>query len=699
MSFSLPCIAALVAFVSMPALAAPDARPTSSADLTQAKALVAKMTLDQKISQAHGVHTKTVFRACPGIPDLGIPDFNFTNGPAGFGPAGPGHDGKATALPAPIALAATWDRAAARLDGEIAGKEALDAGNLMIESPDINIARQPQGGRTFESYGEDPYLTGQLAMANILGVQSMGEIANVKHYAANNQETQRGSINEIIDERTLREIYLPGFEASIREGRAGSIMGAYNKVNGTYCCENSFLLTQVLRSDWGFDGFVTCDFGATHSTVGSALAGLDFQSESDTYFGAPLEAAVQANTVPTTVVDTMLVHRFSQMYRFGFFTHPPVQTPIPSEADGAVDRKIGAEGIVLLKNDKGLLPLNKAKIHTVALIGPYATHASTGGGGSSAVSPLYRVAPLDGLQAAFGPNVTVTLDDGTDPVRAAALAKSADVAIVMVGDHNSEGADHKLTLPVGQDALVTAVAIANPSTVVVLKTGSGVLMPWLNQVSTLVEAWYPGEEDGNAVADVLTGAVNPSGKLPITFPASDTDTTATVTANFPGIGGVANYAEGVFVGYRNFDQNKLTPLFPFGYGLSYTTFSFSKLSVVGKPTEAGAVNVSFTVTNTGKRQGAEVAQIYVGIPGSSTVPEPPQQLKGFERVDLKPGQSQRITVSLNARAFAYWDEGGHHWSVTSGMFPVYVGNSSRNILLTGKTTVSSPFVVPSSICP
>jgi beta-glucosidase len=667
--------------------------------VAQAKALVSKMTLDQKISQIHGVRTTGHFRETPGLPDAGVPDFNFTNGPAGLGPAGPGHDGHATALPAPIALAATWDRTTAHRYGEIMGKEAFDAANMMIEAPDINITRAPQGGRTFESYGEDPYLVGQLAVGCVEGIQSQGEIANVKHYAANNQETHRTSINEIIDERTLREIYLPAFEAAVREAQCGSIMGAYNKVNGLFCCENPFLLDEVLRKDWGFNGFVTCDFGALHNGLNSALAGDDYQSEGDSRYGAPLEAQVQSGALKESVVDTMLVRRFGQMYRFGLMAHPPTNRTLPAKEDGAIARQIGAEGIVLLKNDQGLLPLSAAHIRTVALIGPYATHASTGGRGSSEVGPLYTVTPLDGLQSALGSKVKVTLDDGTDPVRAAQLAKASDVAVVMVGDRNGEGADHGIVLSNVQDALVTAITAANPKTVVVLKTGSAVLMPWADQVPALVEAWYPGEEDGNAVADVLTGAVNPSGKLPITFPQSVTDTVANVPANFPGVDGTATYAEKVFVGYRYFDANQVKPLFPFGHGLSYTTFGFSKLAVTGEPSATGDVSVSFDVTNTGHRGGADVAQVYVGVPGSANLPEPPQQLKGFEKVTVQPGKSSHVTVTLNARAFAYWDDAAKGWAVTAGTFPIYVGDSSRNILLTGKATVPAAFAVPAAVCP
>ena len=342
-------------------------------DDARARKIVAQMTVAEKVSQMHGTQTKGVFRIVVGVPRLGIPDLLITNGPAGFGPAGPGHQGKATALPAPISLAATWDVDAAKEYGVIEGSESLDWGNTLLEAPDVNIARVPQNGRTFEAYGEDPYLVSRLAVANILGIQGQGIIANVKHFAANNQETDRGFVNAVIDERTLREIYLPAFEASVKEGHVASVMGAYNRLNGTYCCENDVLLTQILKKEWGFDGFVTSDFGAVHSTVATATNGLDLEMPNGKYLGDPLQIAIDdRERLPIAVIDEHLVRRFRTMMKFGVWDHLPAQKPIPAEQNGEKARALAEEGMVLLRNENNVLPLNAGALKSVALIGPYA---------------------------------------------------------------------------------------------------------------------------------------------------------------------------------------------------------------------------------------------------------------------------------------------------------------------------------------
>jgi beta-glucosidase len=659
----------------------------------RAKALVAQMTLDEKIQQLHGIHDATHNRVVPGIPRLGIPDFHITNGPAGAGPGGAGPQPPATALPAPISLAASWDVDLAQRYGEIAGAEAKDIGNSLLEAPTINIARVPQNGRTFEGYGEDPYLSGRLSVANITGIQSQGILANVKHFAANNQETNRRTVNEIVDERTLREIYLPAFEASIKEGHAASVMCAYPKVNGLYACENPTLLSKILRDDWGFQGFVISDFGATHSTVPAVTAGLDMEWPTGIYFGDPLKAAVQSGELPEAALDQMLVRRFSMLMRFGLFDHPPVPQEIPAQKDGAAARGIAEEGMVLLKNSDHLLPLRAALLKSIAVIGPYAGAASTGGGGSSHVVALYTVKPVDGIQSRAGTGVSVTYADGSDLAKAADLARSANVAIVMVGDHASEGRDHPLTLDGNQDALVAAVAAANPRTIVVLKTGSAILMPWVDQVPAVLEAWYPGEEDGNAVAAILFGDVDPSGKLPITFPKRVEDAPAHTPEQWPGVNLQANYTEGIFVGYRYYDEHQIEPLFPFGFGLSYTKFSYHHLKVSPGHAQFGTgvnstVTVSCDVKNTGKVAGAEVAQIYLGLPSSAAVPEPPQQLKGFKKVALDPGKTAHVQFTVDARAVSYWDVSTHAWVILPGTIRVTVGSSSRDIRLRGQFKVS-----------
>jgi beta-glucosidase len=660
------------------------ASPTEDYD-AQATQIVAQMTLDEKIAQLHGIKDKTDYRVVPGLARLGIPALTICNGPAGVGPAGPGHAGQATALPAPISLAATWDLDAARAYGQTAGSDSAALGNSLLESPDINIARTPKGGRTFEGFGEDPFLVGQISVAEIQGIQSQHVIANVKHYAANNQEWYRTRVNEIIDERTLREIYLPAFEASVKEGHVASVMAAYNHVNGEFCCENTFLLNQVLKGDWAFDGFVSSDFGAVHSTIPSAENGLDLELPTGQYFGRYLKAAVESGKVPESLLDEKLIRRFRAMMRLGVWKTPPASHVIPPE-HAAAAMKLGTDGIVLLKNTGGQLPLDAGSIHSIVLIGPFAGHAITGGGGSSHVIPILTIRPIDGIQSIVGKSVAIQEDDGTSIPHAAALAKAADVAILMLGDRQSEGHDHDLALSGNQDQLAAAVLAANPRTIVVLKTGGPVLMPWIDQAHAILEAWYPGEEDGAVVAAVLFGAVNPSGKLPITFPKRDADIPLQTPEQYPGVNLVAHYSEGLFVGYRWYDAKNIEPLFPFGFGLSYTTFAYKDLQI-SPSTDSTSATVQFTLTNTGPRAGAEVAQVYVTFPPGAGVSEPPRQLKGFRRVDLAAGQSATVSIPLDARAFSYWDSATHAWKTASGAFTISVAASSREIRLSDQLDI------------
>lgn len=654
----------------------------------RAREIVQKMTLDEKVQELHGIRDEKHYRYVPAVPRLGIPAFQITNGPAGAGPGGTHPQAKATALPSPIALAASWDTNLARQYGAIAAAEAKDIGNVLLEAPTINIARVPQNGRTFEGYGEDPYLAGQISLSNILGIQSQGVMANVKHFVGNNQETDRFTVNEEIDERALREIYLPAFDVSIRQAHSASLMCAYPRFNGTFSCENGLLMNDILKKEWKFEGFVISDFGAVHSTIPSAMAGLDLEMPTGKYWGNDLKAAVLSGQVPMSVIDDKLVRRFRTMMEYGAFDHPPTPKPIPANEDGAESRKIAVQGMVLLKNTGSILPLYAPGLKSIALIGPMATNAVTGGGGSSYVEPLYTVDPLKGIRSRAG-NLEVTLDDGSDLAKATALARRSDAAIVMVGQINTEGQDHPLELGGNQDNLVEAVAAANPRTIVVLKTGSAVLMPWVDKVPAILEAWYPGEEDGNAVADVLFGAVNPSGKLPITFPAKLEDLPANTPEQYPGVGGVARYSEGVFVGHRHYDEKNLAPLFPFGHGLSYTSFAYQNLRVSSSTVDFGGerpdpITVDVEISNTGRMSGAEVVELYVGMP-SNPVAQPPKQLKGFQKVRLQPGESSHAQFNLDARSFSYWDVHSHEWQVAFGTYKIMVGSSSRDIRL--ETTV------------
>jgi beta-glucosidase len=653
----------------------------------RAAALVARMTLDEKISQVHttGTGAGGVARFVPGIPRLGIPDFLISNGPAGVGTGAVPQQPNATALPAPVALAAGFDPGLARRYGVVEGRETGDVGHSLIEAPDVNMVRVYRNGRAFENYGEDPYLAGRLAAANIQGIQSQGVLAEVKHYTANDQETDRRTIDEEIDDRTLHEIHLPAFEAAVKEGHVASVMCAYPSVNGAFMCENEHLLAGVLRGQWGFDGFVQSDASATHTAIGSARAGQDLELRDNGPYDQELKQAVLDGTVSMAQLDTMIERRLAVEIRAGLFDHPRTVTPIDAAAGGAVARTIAEQTAVLLKNTGAALPLDARRLHSIAVVGPYARTAHPGGGGSAHVNPLYTVSPVDGITKRAGADVTVRSSDGADPAEAAALAKSSDVAVVIVGDAEKEGTDRtSLSLDGTQDDLVRSVVAANPHTIVVLNSGAPVLMPWIDEVPAVLEAWYPGEEDGNALAALLFGDANPSGKLPVTFPRSETQTPVSSPERYPGVNGVATYSERLQVGYRWYDAQGQDPLFPFGYGLSYTTFSFGHLTV-GRPDRDGRVTVGFDVRDTGSRTGAEVAQVYVSDPASAG--EPPRQLKGFAKVTLRPGQVRHVRLTLDRRAFSVWDSAAQRWTVPGGRYTIAVGDSSRDLPLSASVTL------------
>jgi beta-glucosidase len=655
----------------------------------RAELLVKQMTLDEKILEIHMMNTRAHPREVPAIPRLGIPALKITNGPAGAGPGDSPQHEPATALPSALGLAASWDPTLARTFGRIAASESADRGERVLEAPGLNITRVPQNGRNFEYFGEDPYLAARMGVAEILGIQQEGVMAEAKHYDANNQEADRKTINEVIGERTLREIYMPAFEAAVKEGHTASIMCAYPSVNGEFGCENVHQLKDVLRGGWGFKGFVQSDYTATHSTIPAALAGLDLEMKHDEYYDGGMKAAVTKGKLRESVVDEMLVRRFSEMFRFGLFDHAPQTKPIPAKQDGAIARSIAEQSAVLLKNNKGLLPLRATAIHSIALVGPYAGAAMTGGGGSSEVTPIYTVSPVEGIKKAAGPNVIVSYNDGSDPAAAAKTAASADVALVMVGNKDREGHDRaNLLLPGGQDQLVEAVAAANSRTVVILKTGGPVLMPWLSKVGAVLEAWYPGEEDGDAVAALLFGEANPSGKLPMTFPKADDETPAHTPQQYPGVNGTVVYSEGLDVGYRWYDAKQVAPLFPFGYGLSYTTFSFSHISVPRQTEPREQISVSLDITNTGSRSGADVVQVYVADPPAAG--EPPRQLRGFQKVDLPPHQTRHATIKLDPRAFSIWNTSAKQWTVVPGQYEILAGDSSHDLPLHITVRVGKP---------
>ena len=784
--------------------------------------LLHRMTLEQKVSLCHGA---TGF-GTKAIPELGIPEFRFTDGPNGVRDE---ERWPTSYFPTGISMASTWNPDLIKKVGAAIGQEAKGLGKSVQLGPAVNIDRSPLNGRTFEYYSEDPFLAGKTAVGYIQGLQAQGVVACVKHFAANSEEDHRGTEDAQMDQRTLREIYLPAFEMAIKEGHAGSVMAAYNKLNGEYCSENETLLTQILRKDWGFKGLAMSDWGAVHSTVPTAMAGLDLEmpGDSNNFLGAPLLQAVKEGKVPESVIDdkvrnilrTLLPHALPDVQR---------DMHVSTRAHQELAREVAEQAIVLLKNDRGLLPFDPANVRTLAVIGPNADRKFGSSGGSGEVISPYEVTPLQGLAKAFNhvvyePGVDVRPVQGT-PIPAANLrsidgkpgmtaeywdntkyqgepkltridrqvdfnwdadspapgfprenfavrwtgllipsetgdyrigtasddgssifmdgkvivdngglhslqskyavihlvkgvpcamrvryfqaggdaeihlfwermdssgpsaldkavqaAKSADAAVLVVGidhEYDTEGRDKPdLKLKDGQDALVEAVAAANPRTVVVLINGTPLEMPWLAKVSAVLEAWYPGMEGGNALANVVTGKANPSGKLPVTFPKKLMDSPAFANGDYPPKNDVLKYDEGVMVGYRYFDTKKVEPLFPFGHGLSYTSFEVSNLQVHPSGED---VQVEVDVKNTGARAGAEVAQVYVGEPDAK-VDRPEKELKGFQKVFLNPGQTKRVSVLLNKRAFEYWSDSANAWTFDGGRYLILVGTSSRDI--------------------
>jgi beta-glucosidase len=691
--------------------ASPDAR---------AHQVVAAMTLDEKLSmvrQPDPVWTHYgVAGYIPPIPRLCVPDLYLNDAGAGVGD----QEENVIAFPAPIAQAATWDTALQRDFGRALGWEAWHKGVNVQLAPNVNIARVPMNGRNSEAFGEDPFLAGQTGVAEIKGIQDNNVIATVKHYALNNHEQNRMTVSSDADERTIHEIYLPAFEAAVKQGDVGSVMCSYNRINGTYACENDHMLNGILKGELGFSGFVMSDWRATHSTVQSANAGMDMEMDVSpgTYYGDPLKTAVQSGQVPMSRMDDMVIRILRPMFQRGIFEHPHAPEPQAFAADVrrpedlTLARKISEDGTVLLKNSGNVLPIAGSG-KRIAVIGPaggpVGTAQSYGTGGSSHIPEFGTkadlVTPFQGIQQrGQAENDVVTYTDGTSTADAVAAASAADVVVVFGNDEQSESNDRPdlslssakyctlagcAPLPGNQDAMIDAVAQANPNTVVVLDTGGPMVMPWLDKVKGVMQAWYPGQEDGNAIAALLFGDVNPSAKLPQTFPKSVADLPTKTNAQFPGTNdaqGVphAQYSEGLKVGYRWYDSQNIQPLFPFGYGLSYTTFALRKLQV--KPSGSG-VRVSVNVTNTGSRDGAEVPQVYVAMPASTG--EPPKRLAGFEKVSLKPGQTKTATVTLGRRAFSYWDTLTGAWVASPGCYGVLAGNSSRDLPLSGKVAIGN----------
>ena len=770
--------------------------------------LMRKMTLADEIGvvEGHGVH--------PYVGDIAenaalcLPRIGLEDGPNGVGDGMTG----VTQLPSGAALAATFSRTLAYQYGRVIGAEQATKGSSVDLGPTVNIDRDPRWGREFESLSEDPRLAGAIAAAEIRGIQSQGTIAQVKHFDAYNQETYRNTPEDdvLVSRRALHEIYMPAFRAAIRRGKVGSMMCSYATVNGHYSCQNHYLLTDVLRREWNFDGFVTSDWGAIHS-VSAAEAGADLEEPTDRFFGRPLQQAVRAGKIPRATLNTMVAPILYQLFRFDFFNHPrpaTITAVASTAAHRAISTRIAEAGTVLLKNAGHLLPL--ATHEKIVVIGPAASaQVTSGGGGSAAVIPSRVISPLAGIEALAGTArirytqglptnaeltpipaadlawarggkragrrywaaltlrapatgtyiigftnrcgcysvVSVAIDGrvlinnpGTPPnptysaavhlnrgqayrltvtgammsgplpkplqqklermrtlmrtggpgdvltwatpstVRAdihqaVAAARAAQVAVVVVADDTeTEGADRPdLRLPSAQNALVRAVARANAHTVVVVQAGAPIVMPWLRQVPAILDTWYPGQTDGRALANVLFGKADPSGHLPVTFPVKLADVPAAKPARFPGIDGKVHYSEGILVGYRWYEAKHIKPLFPFGFGLSYTQFRYSDLKLSRTAVDGVTpIRVSARVTNDGHVSGADVAQLYLGLPAATG--EPPRKLVGFQRVTLAPGQSKVVHFIITPRQEGWWDPDG--WSETAGTYRVYVGDAS-----------------------
>ena len=675
-----------------PASAASAACPWvgSSAPIPQrVSELLSKMTLSQEISLMTGVSGSSYVGFVPAIGSLCIPALNLEDGPAGVG------DGmtNVTQLPAPVDVAATWDPSAEQAYGQVIGAEQADKGTTIDLGPTINIDRDPRWGRAFESVGEDPYLNGQMGAADIRGVQSTGTMAQVKHFAVYNQETNRNttSDNAVVSTQAEQEIYFPAFQAAVQQGAASSVMCSYSTINGTPACQDPYTLSTVLRQQFGFSGFVTSDWGATHSTAASANAGLaQDMPGSDGYYGSTLQSAVSSGSVSQATINSEVSQILTEMFAFGLFDKAPTGSPsqtATSAANQAEATALSEEGTVLLKNSGNVLPLGSGD-SSIAVIGADAsTSPATDGGGSAGVNSSGTVTPLQGITAAAPSGTSVTYNAGTSDSSAASAAAAASVAVVFVSLEESEGSDlTSIDLGTTDDNLITSVAAANPNTIVVLNTGSAITMPWLSSVKGVLDAWYPGQEDGTAIASLLFGNTDPSGHLTVTFPTSLSQVPASTTAQWPGTNGTVQYSEGIDVGYRWYNSQNLTPVYPFGYGLSYTTFSFSNLHV-GTLTAGGQATVTATVTNTGTRSGADVAQLYVDDPSASG--QPPKQLEGFQRVNLAAGASTTVTFELSQQNLQYWNTSSNAWATSTGSYGIDVGDSSANVPLTGTLAVTS----------
>ncbi|HWZ45399.1 MAG TPA: glycoside hydrolase family 3 C-terminal domain-containing protein [Candidatus Saccharimonadales bacterium] len=698
---------------------------TSLSPDERAALVLKEMTLDEKITLLHGTGMKGLSPMSPlaggsnggagyvvGIPRLGIPAIQMSD--AAYGVRSSGENGRySTALPADLAGAASWDPDAAYEYGALIARELRAQGYNMTLGGGVNLTREPRNGRTFEYMGEDPILAGKMVGQVMRGEQAEHVMGDIKHYALNDQESGRNAVNVNIDKRSMRESDLLAFEIGVRESNPAAVMCSYNRVNGDYACENKYLLTDVLKKDWNFKGFIVSDWQATHSAAKASAAGLDHEEPGEIFYGDTMKKAVESGKVPMAELDDHVRRILRSMIASGVVDDPPQKSVVDVMGGLEIAQKIEEQSIVLLKNEGAQLPLDASKVASIAVIGAHSDVGMISGGGSAQVDPpggnaimppgqgrtfwqahiWFPTSPLKAIRVQ-APHAKVQYDSGTDPAAAAAVAKNADVAIVFAYQWESEGMDlDSLSLPEHQDDLIAKVAAANPHTVVVLETGTAVMMPWADQVSGIVEAWYGGSRGAQALARVLFGEVNPSAKLPMTFPKSEADlphlkivkppresTTGgepdawkKIAAGLPPF--QTTYDEGLKVGYKWYDAEHKQVLFPFGYGLSYTTYSYSDLTV----TPGKNVRVSFKVTNTGSRAGAEVAEVYAALPESAG--EPPKRLVGWSKVKLNGGESKDVTLEVDPEFLSIFNVEKDAWQLVPGSYTLMVGGSSQSLPL------------------
>ena len=680
--------------------------PGERADL-----VLKQMTLDEKIALLHGNGMNRYGNRNPnwylsnggagfvlGVPRLGIPIIQMSD--AAYGVRNSAQNGRySTALPSDLAAAASWDPHAACEYGTLIGTELRAQGYNMTLGGGVDLARQLRNGRTFEYMGEDPILAGTMVGNRIKCEEAQHVIGDIKHYAMNDQESGRTEMNAVIGKRAMRESDLLAFQIGIEIGQPGAVMCSYNGVNGAYACQYPYLLTDVLRKDWHFKGFVVSDWGGAHSTVEASEAGLDMEQPGDLFYGDKLKQAVQSGKISTAALDQHVRRILRTEFATGIVDSPRNTFVVNADHGFHVSKQIAEQSTVLLKNENNILPLNASTLHSIAVIGPHADTGMISGGGSAQVDPeggypshwlehvWFPTSPLKAVKKQ-APGADVEFNSGADPAAAAALARKSDVAIVFAYQWESEGMDlPSLSLADNQDTLIEQVAAANPRTIVVLETGSAALMPWIGKVRGVLEAWYAGNRGAQAVANILFGKVDPSAKLPITFPLTEADQPQPgIVAPPPGQRNDqmlkapifdVKYPAGFAVGYKWYDAEHKPVLFPFGYGLSYTTFSYSDLRV-----DPGGASVRFTLKNTGRRAGEEVAEIYAGLPAGAG--EPPKRLVGWSKVALKAGESKQVTVEIHPLYLKIYEEASDSWKLVPGTYTFMVGGSSRNLPLTQK---------------